>query len=123
MAEFETVGFIGLGVMGEPMCRNLVQKSGLAVIGYDLNVEPMERLAARGVAPARSVAEVLESADVVLISLPSGAQVEALCRQEGGLLSLSRGGQIIVDLVSRPSALFYKSGFNLLLSRLLLATH
>jgi 3-hydroxyisobutyrate dehydrogenase-like beta-hydroxyacid dehydrogenase len=105
MAEFETVGFIGLGVMGEPMCRNLVQKSGLAVIGYDLNVEPMERLAARGVAPARSVAEVLESADVVLISLPSGAQVEALCRQEGGLLSLSRGGQIIVDLGTTPVAL------------------
>jgi 3-hydroxyisobutyrate dehydrogenase len=105
MAEFETVGFIGLGVMGEPMCRNLVQKSGLAVIGFDLNVEPMERLAARGVAPARSVAEVLESADVVMISLPSGAQVEALSTQDNGLLSLARGGQIIVDLGTTPVAL------------------
>ena len=102
MANFETVGFIGLGVMGEPMCRNLVQKSGLAVIGLDLNPEPMERLAARGVAPGQSVAQVCESADAVLVSLPSGAEVEKICTMEGGLLASVRAGQTVVDLGTTP---------------------
>ena len=102
MANFETVGFIGLGVMGEPMCRNLVQKSGLAVIGLDLNPEPMERLAARGVAPGQSVAQVVESADAVLVSLPSGAEVEKICTMEGGLLVSVRAGQTVVDLGTTP---------------------
>jgi len=102
MANFETVGFIGLGVMGEPMCRNLVQKSGLAVIGLDLNPEPMERLAARGVAPGQSVAQVCERADAVLVSLPSGAEVEKICTMEGGLLASVRAGQTVVDLGTTP---------------------
>jgi len=102
MSNFETVGFIGLGVMGEPMCRNLVQKSGLAVIGLDLNPEPMERLAARGVAPGQSVAQVTESADALLVSLPSGAEVEKICTMEGGLLASVRAGQTVVDLGTTP---------------------
>ena len=40
------IGFIGLGVMGEPMCRHLVQKSGLRVVVYDINAEPAARLEA-----------------------------------------------------------------------------
>ncbi len=102
MANFETVGFVGLGVMGEPMCRNLVQKSGLGVIGFDLSHEPMERLAAYGVAPAQNLDQVMERADVVLFSLPSGAEVDALCNMEGGILSLTRKGQTIVDLGTTP---------------------
>ena len=50
------VGFIGLGVMGEPMCRHIAEKraGGLvsAVTGYDLSEAPVERLAEHGVAPA-----------------------------------------------------------------------
>jgi len=100
--QWESVGFIGLGVMGEPMCRNLVQKSGLAVVGLDLDPAPMERLAARGVAPGLDVADVLARTDVVLMSLPSGKQVEHLATMAGGLLEAVRAGQTIVDLGTTP---------------------
>src|SRR5690242_15517720 len=45
-----TVGFIGLGVMGEPMCRNLATKSGAAVVAFDQRAEPLKALARDGVA-------------------------------------------------------------------------
>jgi 3-hydroxyacyl-CoA dehydrogenase len=43
---FTRIGFIGLGVMGEPMCRNLARKAGLPVIAFDLDPAPLQRLAA-----------------------------------------------------------------------------
>ena len=46
--KISTLGFIGLGVMGEPMCGNLVTKTKLPVYGTDLKREPVERLAAKG---------------------------------------------------------------------------
>ena len=48
MTAKATLGFIGLGVMGEPMCRHLVQKSGAGVIVHDINAEPVARLALLG---------------------------------------------------------------------------
>ncbi len=105
MNAIESVGFIGLGVMGEPMCRNLVQKSGLGVIGYDFNREPMERLAARGVGPGLDVADVIGRTDVIMLSLPSGAEVEALATSGDGLLAHVRAGQTIIDLGTTPVAL------------------
>ena len=92
------IGFIGLGVMGEPMCRNLARKSGLPVIGLDRDAAPMQRLAADAVASAGSVAEVASACDVVFLSLPSGEIVDALSRQPEGLLAHARAGQVIVDL-------------------------
>ena len=47
MSQYKTIGFIGLGVMGEPICRNLVKKSGARVIAFDLSPEPLERLSRR----------------------------------------------------------------------------
>jgi 3-hydroxyisobutyrate dehydrogenase len=44
MSAFKKVGFIGLGVMGEPICRNLVEKSGASVTAFDLSPEPLQRL-------------------------------------------------------------------------------
>jgi 3-hydroxyisobutyrate dehydrogenase-like beta-hydroxyacid dehydrogenase len=101
----ETLGFIGLGVMGEPMCRNLARKSGCRVLGYDLSAAPLERLAADGVKPAHAAREIAERADVVFLSLPSGAEVEAICAGESGLVALARAGQAIVDLGTSPVAL------------------
>jgi len=101
----ERLGFIGLGVMGEPMCRNLARKSGCPVVGYDLSAEPLGRLAADGVLPARSPAEALEQAAVLFLSLPSGAQVEAVCEGSEGLIALAEAGQTIVDLGTSPVAL------------------
>ena len=105
MSQVESVGFIGLGVMGEPMCRNLVQKSGLAVVGFDLDRAPMERLAARGVGPGLDIADVAARTDLVMISLPRGPQVEKLATMPGGLIESLRAGQTVVDLGTTPVAL------------------
>lgn len=97
-----SVGFIGLGVMGEPMCRNLAQKSGRPVIGFDRADAPLERLAAFGVGRAESLSALAASCDVILMALPSGAHVEAVTLGENGLLAGARPGQVIVDLGTSP---------------------
>jgi 3-hydroxyisobutyrate dehydrogenase-like beta-hydroxyacid dehydrogenase len=89
------LGFIGLGVMGEPMCANLVRKSGSKVRGFDLKTEPVERLAALGLRPAGSIAELCEAADIVFLSLPSGREVEAVC---AGILDHPGRVRTIVDM-------------------------
>ena len=53
--DIGSIGFVGLGVMGEPMCRNLAVKSGMTVLATDVRPEPAARLATHGVtAAARS---------------------------------------------------------------------
>ena len=101
MNTISRLGFIGLGVMGEPICRNLAQKSGLPVLGCDRQSEPLERLAAHGVQSAQ-VDEVMRECDVIFLSLPSGEVVDQLARGEGGLLALARSGQIIIDTSTSP---------------------
>jgi len=97
-----TVGFIGLGVMGEPMCRNLARKSGANVIALDLRPEPLARLRADEVEPARSAREIMERAEIILLSLPSGGEVAAICAGADGLLASSRAGQAVIDLGTSP---------------------
>jgi 3-hydroxyisobutyrate dehydrogenase-like beta-hydroxyacid dehydrogenase len=74
--SIETLGFIGLGVMGEPMCENLARKSGRRVHATDLRRMPLNRLAAAGVNACASVAEVAAAADLIFLSLPGGKEVE-----------------------------------------------
>ena len=57
----ERIGFIGVGVMGEPMCRNLVRKHDGPVTAYDLDPAPLERLAADGAGIAPSIAALAEA--------------------------------------------------------------
>jgi 3-hydroxyisobutyrate dehydrogenase-like beta-hydroxyacid dehydrogenase len=95
----ETVlGFVGLGVMGEPMCANLVRKSGHEVHGFDLKREPVERLTSLGLRPADSLAELCAAADIVFLSLPSGREVEAVCAGPGGILESPGRVRTIVDM-------------------------
>jgi 3-hydroxyisobutyrate dehydrogenase-like beta-hydroxyacid dehydrogenase len=93
----KTIGFIGLGVMGEPICRNLAEKCGAPVFASDLNQEPLKRLQKAGV-KASGVEEIMTKCSVIFLSLPSGEIVEKLCRDANGLLQLSRPGQTIIDL-------------------------
>jgi hypothetical protein len=96
MTDSQTLGFIGTGVMGEPMCRNLARKSGARVIAWDLAAAPLERLRAQGVEIAASAAEVAAKSGVLFLCLPGGAQLKALC--DATLLPAARKGQTIVDL-------------------------
>lgn len=102
MSSANAIGFIGLGVMGEPICRNLVQKSGRPVVAFDLSKEPLERLRGDGAAIASSVAEVFAQSETVFYCLPSGKHVRGLFEDKGGILDSVRAGQIIVDLGTSP---------------------
>jgi len=92
-----TIGFIGLGVMGEPICRNLVKKSGARVVAFDLSSEPLARLKAEGADVAVSVADVIGRSDVVFLCLPSAKQVRAVFEGDGIVKNI-RQGQMVVDL-------------------------
>lgn len=100
-----TLGFIGLGVMGEPMCRNLVRKSGDALIAFDLRPEPLERLVADGARPAASAAQVAAHADTIFLSLPGEPELRALCLGGDGIIARLRGGQTLVDCSTAPVTL------------------
>jgi 3-hydroxyisobutyrate dehydrogenase len=92
----DAIGFIGLGVMGEPICRNLLRKGGRKVLAFDLAMEPLARIVADGAVAAKSVADVVGSSDVIFLCLPSARHV--LSAFEGGILPTVRRDQAVVDL-------------------------
>ena len=99
------IGFIGLGVMGEPMCRNLRVRSGKRVLGFDLRDDPLARLEKHGVERARDPGEVVRSSGIVFASLPSGKELHELAFGGDGLVASIRPGQIFVDLGTSPVGL------------------
>jgi 3-hydroxyisobutyrate dehydrogenase len=108
-SEIKTIGFIGLGVMGEPMCGHLARRSGLTVLAHDLRPEAAQRLAEFGVKPA-SMADIAAQADVILLSLPDGKAVDSV------VLALEphlRAGQCLVDTSTSSVALTRRIGSRL----------
>ena len=97
MADYKTIGFIGLGVMGEPICRNLAKKSGARMIAFDLAPEPLARLRNEGADIAVSVADVVTQSDIVFTCLPSAKHLRSVFEGDGILQNI-RAGQIVVDL-------------------------
>src|SRR6185436_18204049 len=100
-----TLGFIGLGVMGEAMCRNLAKKSGETVVAHDTRRAPLEALGRDGVTAAPSTGDLVARAEVIFLCLPGEPQVRAVCLGAGGLASLVRAGQTVVDMSTCPVAL------------------
>ena len=104
LSEDPPLGFIGLGVMGEPMCRNLARCSGRSVIAFDQDSAPLNRLTKIGVLAAKTVQEV-GAAEIVFLSLPNGDAVSAVCLGKEGLLLQLDAGSTLVDLGTSPVAL------------------
>lgn len=96
----ERLGYIGLGVMGSRMARNLAKKSGLPVIGYDVDTAKAQALEADGIQVASSIREVVEAADVVFLCVPGEPEVRQACLGEGGVAEYVRAGQTIVDMTT-----------------------
>ena len=97
MSSYATLGFIGLGVMGEPICRNLLKKSGARLIAFDLSAEPLQRLRADGAEIAGSAADAIRQSDLLFLCLPSAKHVRAVFEGDG-ILKHVREGQLVVDL-------------------------
>ena len=95
----DTIGFIGVGKIGLPICDNLI-KSGYRVVGFRRSsLADFEKL---GGVPAKSAAEVGAAADVVFTCLPSDEALQEVVQGPHGLLDTARPGQIVVELGSHP---------------------
>jgi 2-hydroxy-3-oxopropionate reductase len=92
----DTVGFIGLGIMGKPMAKNLVE-AGHELVVYNRTREKAEELAGDGATVAGSPREVAERSDVVITMLPDSPQVEEVLVGEGGVLEGIKEGALVVD--------------------------
>jgi 2-hydroxy-3-oxopropionate reductase len=93
----ETVGFIGLGVMGRPMARNLL-KRGFALIVNSRSRGPIDELAAAGAQPALSPADVARATQRIVTMLPDGPDVEKVLTSANGVFASVQSGTIIVDM-------------------------
>jgi 3-hydroxyisobutyrate dehydrogenase len=93
------IAFIGLGRMGQPMARRLVQ-AGYAVTGYDIKNEALSAARRNGITPSGSLAEAAGTADVVITILPDGPAVERAVYGETGLLAAARRGQTLIEMTS-----------------------
>lgn len=92
------IGFVGLGVMGGPMCRNMALKHEAEVIAFDAFAPAYQAIEGSGARRAENMAGLAARADIVFLSLPGGVQVEQVCLGAGGLLSGKRRPSVVVDL-------------------------
>ncbi len=99
------IGFVGAGLMGHGMAKNLVEKGfPLKVMGHK-NRKPVEDLRKRGAKEATSLANLLDATDIIILCVTGTPQVEDMVYRKDGLLALARKGQIIVDTsTSEPSS-------------------
>ena len=92
-----TVGFIGVGLMGEGMASNLMQKGYPMVILGHRNRAPVERLCAQGASEAGDLAELARRCDVIHLCVTGSPQVESILLGEQGLLANAKPGTVIID--------------------------
>ena len=93
------IGFIGLGIMGKPMCRNLM-KAGYEMVVYNRSKASVEELAAEGATPAGSPAEVAKECQVIITMLPNSPQVREVCLGENGIAETAKEESIVIDMSS-----------------------
>ena len=92
------VGFIGLGIMGRPMAKNLIN-GGVDLMVSDLNQEAVADLVSMG-ATAGTSAEIGAACDVIITILPNGAIVQSVLFGEGGVASTLTAGKVVCDMSS-----------------------
>ncbi len=92
-----TIGFIGLGIMGRPMARNLL-KAGYRLRVHNRSRGPVEQLASLGAVPASSPAEAASEADVVITMLPDSPDVQRVVIGPSGVREGLRAGGVLIDM-------------------------
>lgn len=93
------VGFIGLGIMGLPMSKNLL-KAGYPVMVFNRTATRMESAVAAGAEAASSMNQLAESCDVIFTMLPNSPDVKNVILGEGGMLDALKPGTLIIDMTS-----------------------
>lgn len=93
------IGFIGLGIMGKPMAKNIM-KAGYELVVNTHNPKTIEDFVALGAEGAKSAAEVAEKADVIITMLPNSPQVRQVCLGEGGIIETGTDRTVVIDMSS-----------------------
>lgn len=93
------IGFIGLGIMGKPMAKNLL-KAGYSLVVYDVVKAAVDELAALGAAAAGSPAEVAAAVQTIITMLPNGPEVREVVAGNNGILAGANPGLAIIDMSS-----------------------
>ena len=91
------IGFIGVGVMGKPMAKNLL-KAGYSLHVYDIVKEPVKELVGAGAQAAQSAKEVGEKAEIVITIVPTSKEVQEVYLKADGVLAGIKAGSIIIDM-------------------------
>ena len=94
-----SIGFIGLGIMGKPMARNLL-KAGYSLAVHNRDRGPVKELVAEGAAEVHSAQEAAQGADIVITMLPDSADSEAVILGGDGVLQGARPGSVVIDMSS-----------------------
>lgn len=95
----ETIGFVGLGNIGNPMARRVLA-AGFELVAYDVRPEAVERLVEAGAEAGASPRDVASRARKICLSLPTSHQVEEVCLGAEGIVEGAAAGSIVVDLTS-----------------------
>lgn len=103
------IGFIGLGIMGKPMLRNL-RKAGHELVAYDVFAASVDAVVGEGVERGSSCKDVAERTDVVITMLPDGPEVEQAVLGPGGVLEGAHKDLILVDMSSISPLVSQKVG-------------
>lgn len=98
------VGFIGVGNMGGPMCRNIIRNTNHQVTVFDLSPEAVKACTDLGAGSASSVADVAANCDVVITSLPLPRIVEEVALGAGGIAENAKAGTTFIDLSTNSPA-------------------
>jgi 2-hydroxy-3-oxopropionate reductase len=93
------IGFIGLGIMGKPMTRNLL-KNGFEVTVFDINKSSVKELVNEGANAATSPKEVAQDKEIIFTMLPKSEHVKSVVLDESGIINGAKEGAIVVDMSS-----------------------
>jgi 2-hydroxy-3-oxopropionate reductase len=93
------IGFIGLGIMGKPIARNLM-KAGFSLVVHNRSKGPVEELVKEGAEAAYSPKEVAQKAEVIITMVPDSPDVEKVILGEDGVLEGAKAGSIVIDMSS-----------------------
>jgi len=93
------IGFIGLGIMGKPMAKNLL-KAGYSLVVYDINASAVEELVKAGAQEAKSPKEVARRTEIIITMLPNSPHVKEVVCGKDGILEGAKEGSILVDMSS-----------------------
>ncbi len=103
------IGFVGLGIMGKPMAKNLL-KAGHRLVVYDIRPEPVEEVVSAGAARGASARDVAARSEIIITMLPDGPDVELAVLGPDGVLEGARPGAIVVDMSSISPLVAQKVG-------------